>query len=93
MPARSAKPVLSSVITLLVDVAPAAGVSVAVQVMPPSPVVRLDSEAVGANRSAEVKPVTASVKTKVTVAVSPMRKAVSLMVMLAARLGRSVSTA
>ena len=71
----------------------AAGVSVAVQVMPPSPEPRLLSEALGALRSAVVKPVTASVKAKVTVAVSPIFSAVSLIVMLLAKVGRTVSTA
>ena len=78
---------------MLAAVALALGVSVAVQVKPPSPVVRLESTALGTVRSAVVKPVTASVKTSVTVALSPMRRAVSLIVMLAAKLGRSVSTA
>ena len=79
--------------TLLAAVVLALGVSVAVQVMPPSPDVRFESAALGALRSAVVKPITASVKVKVTVAVSPTRKAVSLMVMLEASVGRSVSTA
>ena len=84
-------PVKSSVIRLLASVVLTLGVSVAVQVMPPSPVVRLDSAALGAVKSAEVKPFTASEKTKVTVAVSPMRRAVSLTVMAEAKVGRSVS--
>ena len=71
----------------------AVGVSVAVQVMPPSPVLRLLSEALAALRSAEVKPVTASVKVNVTVAVSPIFNLVSLMVMLLAKAGRTVSIA
>ena len=71
----------------------AAGVSVAVQVMPPSPVVRLDKTAFGASKPAVVKPVIASVKEKVTVAVSPILSAVSLIVMLLAKVGRCVSTA
>jgi hypothetical protein len=54
---------------------------------------RLESEALGAFKSAMVKPVTASVKVRVTVAESPMRKAVSLMVMAEAKVGRTVSTA
>ena len=86
-------PVKSSVITLLAAVVVALGVSVAVQVMPPSPVVRLDSAALGAVKSAVVKPVTASEKTQVTVAVSLMRRAVSSRVMLAASVGRTVSIA
>ena len=79
--------------TLLESVVLALGVSVAVQVMPPSLLLRLESEALGALRSAIVKPVTASVNVKVTVAVSPIRRAVSLMVMAEAKVGRTVSTA
>ena len=79
--------------TLLAAVVVALGVSVAVQVIPPSLLLRLDKEPLGALRSAVVKPLTASVKVKVTVAVSPMRKAVSLMVMLEASVGRNVSIA
>ena len=93
LPAVSATPVVSSVMTLLASVVLTVGVSVAVQVMPPSPDVRLESAAFGALRSAVVKPVTASVKVKVTVAVSPTRSAVSLMVMPAASVGRTVSMA
>ena len=70
----------------------AAGVSVAVQVMPLNEERPL-SEALGAPRSAMVKPETASVKVKVTVAVSPIVSAVSLIVMLLAKAGRCVSTA
>ena len=40
-----------------------------------------------------VKPVTASVKVKVTVAVSPILNAVSLIVMLLAKVGLTVSIA
>ena len=79
-------------IKLLAEVVLALGVSVAFQVMPPSPVVRLDSAALGAVKSAVVKPLTASVKVKVTVAVSPMPRAVSLIVMAEASAGRAVST-
>ena len=71
----------------------ALGVSVAVQVIPPSLLLRLDSVPLGAFRSAVVKPVTASVKVNVTVAVSPMRRAVSLIVMAEAKVGRTVSIA
>jgi hypothetical protein len=67
---------------LLEAVVLALGVSVTVQVMPPSPVMRLDKTAFGADKSAVVKPVTASVKVNVTVAVSPIFSAVSLIVML-----------
>ena len=61
--------------------------------MPPSLLLRLESEALGALRSASVKPVTASAKVKVTVAVSPTRKAVLLIVIAEASVGRTVSTA
>ena len=79
--------------TLVEAVVPALGVSVAVQVMPPSLLLRLESVALAASRSPVVKPVTASVTVKVTVAVSPTRKAVSLIVMADAEVGRTVSTA
>ena len=78
---------------LLESVVLALGVSVAVQVMPPSLLLKDDSAPLGLARSAVLKPVTASVKVNLTVAVSPMRKAVSLMVMLEASVGRTVSTA
>ena len=80
-------------ITLLESVVVALGVSVAVQVMPPFVLLRLESTALGAFKSAMVKPVTASVKVKVSVAVSPTRRAVSLMVIAVASVGRTVSTA
>ena len=66
---------------------------VAVQVMPPSPVVRVERLPFGAVTSAVVKPVMASVKVKVTVAVSPIFSAVSEIVIAEARDGRAVSTA
>ena len=78
---------------MLAAVALALGVSVAVQVMPPSPVKRFDSTAFGTVTSAVVKPVTASVKVKVTVAVSPIFSAVSEIEMDEASDGRTVSTA
>ena len=82
-----------AIITELVAIAAGAdvGVSVAVQVIPPSTVPKLDSEALGADRSPIVKPVTASVKVKVTCVVSPIDSAVSVSAMLA--VGRTVSTA
>ena len=79
--------------TLLAAVVLALGVSVVVQVMPPSLLLRLESEALGALRSAIVKPVTTSAKVNVTVAVSPTRKAVLLMVIAEASVGRTVSIA
>ena len=78
---------------MLEAVALALGVSVAVQVKPPSLEARLDKTPSGAVRSAVSKAVTASVKTKVTVAVSPIFSAVSEMVMADASAGRTVSTA
>ena len=71
----------------------AEGVSVAVQVMPLSALLRLAKAPLSAFRSAVVKPVTASVKVKVTVGVSPIFSAVSEMVMADASAGRAVSTA
>ena len=71
----------------------ALGVRVAVQVMPPSPLIRFDNTPFGTATSAILKPCTASVTVKVTVAVSPIFSAVSEMVMLLARLGRTVSMA
>lgn len=70
----------------------ALGANVEVQVMPPSLELRLVIEALGVFRSAVVKPATASVNTKVTIAVSPMRNAVSLIVMAEAKEGLTVST-
>lgn len=69
------------------------GVSVAVQFTPPLLVVRLLKLPFGTVTLAVVKPVTASVKVKVTVAVSPIFNAVSLIVMLLAKAGRAVSIA
>ena len=80
-------------ITLLAAVVLLVGVSVAVQVMPPSPEVKLVSAPFGLDRSAIVNPVTASVKVKVTVAVSPILNAVSEMVIALAKAGRAVSMA
>ena len=53
------------------------GVSVAVQVMPPSLLLRLARSAFGAETSAVAKPLTASLKVNVTVAVSPIFNAAS----------------
>ena len=60
--------------------------------MPPSPLLRLLSVPLGTVRLAVVKPVTASLKVKVTVAVSPIFSEVSLMVILDCRAGALVST-
>ncbi len=93
MPARSAMPVTSRVMTLLAAVVLASGVSVAVQVMPPSLLESLLSVPLGTVTSAVVKPVTASVKVNVTVAASPIFNAVSEMLMEDPSAGRAVSTA
>ena len=93
LPARSARPLYSSVMTLALPSIADVGVSVAVQVIPPSPVLKFESEPLGAVRSAVVKPVMASENVKVTVAVSPIFSAVSLIVMLLASVGRAVSMA
>ena len=92
MPLRSIIPELSRVRTLMAAVVLALGVSVAVQVVPPSTLARLDKTAFGAVTSDVVKPVIASVKVKVTVAVSPIFNAVSLIVIADASAGRTVST-
>ena len=75
--------------TLLAAVVVAEGVRVAVQVMPPSELDRFERAALGAVRSAVVKPVTASEKVKVMVAVSPLFNVEALLVM--ARVGAWVS--
>ena len=67
------------------------GVKVPVQVMPPSLLARPVSVPLLRVRSALVKPVTASLKVKVSVAVSPTFNAVSLMAI--ATVGRCVSRA
>ncbi|VVN67077.1 hypothetical protein PS687_05289 [Pseudomonas fluorescens] len=59
----------------------ASGVSVAVQVMPPSLVLRPLIEPLATVRSALVKPLTASLKVMVTALVSPILRAVSLTTM------------
>ena len=71
-------------------VAPA-GVRVAVQVTPSSLLASPDRLPLGTVTSPTVKPVTASLNVKVTVAVSPIFKAVSEMAIAWAREGRSVS--
>ena len=88
-PAASATPVLSSVITLLAAVTPLLGVKVAVQVVPPSKELTLPSVPLEMVRSALLNPVTASLKVKVAVAVSPTRSAVSFSEIVA--VGRCVS--
>ncbi|MNR47246.1 hypothetical protein D3C85_1663270 [compost metagenome] len=91
LPAASATPVLSRVIRLLVSVMLAVGVRVAVQVMPPSPLLRLLRAPLATVKSAVVRPLTASLKVIVTVLVSLPASAVSATTMLA--VGRRVSMA
>ncbi len=69
----------------------AVGVKVAVQVMPPSPVVKPLTLPLATVRSAVVNPVTASLNVKVTREVSPTAKAVSATTIVA--IGRTVSIA
>ena len=71
----------------------ALGVSVPVQLMPLLLLARPVTVPLPTVRSALVKPLTASLKVKVTVAVSPILSAVSLMSMLELSVGRTVSTA
>src|SRR3546814_17904149 len=67
---------------LLVSLVLALGVSVPVQVMPPSPLLRPVTVPLATVRSAVVKPVTASLKVKVTKDVSPTIREVSPTTML-----------
>ncbi|MNC57739.1 hypothetical protein D3C75_1074190 [compost metagenome] len=67
------------------------GVSVAVQVMPPSWLLRLVSTPLAALMSAKVKPLTASLNVMVTRLDSPARNALSATTMVA--VGTMVSTA
>ncbi|MNV73471.1 hypothetical protein D3C71_1666220 [compost metagenome] len=76
---------------MAVSVTLALGVSVAVQVIPPSLLLRPVTVPLATVRSAVVKPLTASVKVMVTTDVSPELSAVSATTILA--LGRCVSTA
>ncbi len=91
LPAASVTPVLSRVIRLLVSLTLLSGVSVAVQVMPPSALASPLNAPLATLRSARVKPLTASLKVMVTVVVSPMRRALSATTMVA--VGRWVSMA
>ena len=84
---------LSSTSVLVASVTLVLGVSVAVQFTPPLLVVRLLKLPFGTVTSAVVKPEIASVKIKVTVAVSPIFNAGSLIVMLLAKAGLTVSIA
>ncbi|MCY1314663.1 hypothetical protein D9M70_653420 [compost metagenome] len=91
MPARSVTPVLSRLMRLLVSVTAAVGVRVAVQVMPPSALLKPLNTPLATLKSAVVNPVTASLKVMVTIDVSPMVSEVSATTMLA--VGRTVSMA
>ncbi len=91
LPARSATPVLSRVIRLVVSLMLAVGVKVAVQVMPPSLLLTAVNVPLVMVRSALVKPLTASLKVIVTSEVSPILSAVSATTMVA--VGRTVSMA
>ncbi|MNF87619.1 hypothetical protein D3C84_700890 [compost metagenome] len=66
LPARSAIPVLFSVMRLVASLMLALGVKVAVQVMPPSLLLTALKVPLAIVRSALVKPVTASLKVIVT---------------------------
>ncbi|MNZ99260.1 hypothetical protein D3C78_1185780 [compost metagenome] len=91
LPARSAMPVLAREMTLLASCTLIDGVKVAVQVMPPSLLVSPLRLPFGTDRSARVKPVTASLKVMVTVVVSPTVSVVSAITMAA--VGRWLSMA
>ena len=91
LPAASATPVLSRVITLVASVTPSVGVKVAVQVMPPSLELTALSVPLATEMSAKVNPITASLNVRVTSEVSPACKAVSAKTTVA--VGRAVSTA
>ena len=72
LPATSLTWLASSVITLLASVIAAVGVSVAVQVLPPSLLTRLDNTPLATLRSERLRPLTTSLKVMVTVVVWPM---------------------
>ncbi len=72
LPAASATPVLARTIRLVASVVLTLGVSVAVQVIPPSLLLNPLSEPLATVRSARVKPVTASLKVMVTRDVPPI---------------------
>ena len=90
LPAASVTPVLSRVMRLVASSTFAVGVKVAVQVKPPSVELTFESVPLAIERSALVKPVTGSLKVKVTSEVSPTFSAVSATTMVA--VGRAVST-
>ena len=90
LPARSEMPVLFSTIRLVVSVTLNVGVNVAVQVMPPSLLLTLLRLPLATLRSLLSKPVTASLKVMVANEVSPGRRSLSLMTIVA--VGRWLST-
>ncbi|MNV82872.1 hypothetical protein D3C71_1766350 [compost metagenome] len=83
LPAKSATPVLSSVITLVVSAMLLAAVNVPVQVIPPSPLLTALSVPLATVRSALLKPATASEKVMVTSEVAPEFKLVLATTMVA----------
>ena len=89
LPAVSATPVLSRVMTLVASVILAVGVKVAVQVTPPSLELTELSVPLAMLKSAFVNPVTASLKVTVTSEVSPITSALSATTIDA--VGRAVS--
>ncbi|MNN69494.1 hypothetical protein D3C81_1852840 [compost metagenome] len=91
LPDRSTMPVLSKVTTLLVSEMPVDGVKVAVQVTPPSLLLKPLNVPLATVRSAVVRPVTASLNVIVTSEVSPTFRAVSATTIVA--LGRWLSMA
>ncbi|MCY1358996.1 hypothetical protein D3C81_1897040 [compost metagenome] len=91
LPARSTTPVLSRVTRFVVSVMLALGVKVAVQVIPPSLLLKPLKVPFSTIRSAVVSPVTASLNVIVTNEVSPMASVSSATTMVA--VGRSVSMA
>ena len=90
-PALFCTPALSSVMRFVVSVIFAEGVNVAVHVMPPSAELTEDNVPLAIERSALVKPVTASENVIVTSDVSPAFKAVSATMIVA--VGPAVSMA
>ncbi|MNN59678.1 hypothetical protein D3C81_1748140 [compost metagenome] len=91
LPAWSITPVLSRVTTFVVSVMLALGVKVAVQVIPPSLLLKPLNVPLATVRSAVVRPVTASLNVIVTSEVSPTLRAVSATTIVA--IGRWVSMA
>ncbi|MNU68444.1 hypothetical protein D3C71_578100 [compost metagenome] len=89
LPEPFCTPLLSRVMTLLVSEMALVGVKVAVQVMPPSPLVTELKVPLAMVRSALLKPLTASLKVMVTSEVSPTLKAVSATTIVA--VGSTVS--